>query len=199
MREGCHSPGSDRTSPISLVLLLGYLVSSAWLNTGFSLVLDAGLGSGHRDFRALRVRGFPGTLSASRIWAGDDLGASLQFDRAYLKLLQSGRDPCGVTTLATEVGAPCVGCYAAARRRSKSRPQSATDCRARASHADSSTLAIRTLVDMRRGVASLVSIRREFLNVIGEQFDRHFETATRSPCGPVFDWQRGRIEAIAEI
>lgn len=82
---------------------------------GFSLVLDAGLGSGHRDFRGLRVRGFPGTSSASRIWAGDDLRASTQLAPAYRALLQSGRDPCGVTTLATRsVGAPFVGCYAAA-------------------------------------------------------------------------------------
>lgn len=82
---------------------------------GFSLVLDAGLGSGHRDFRALRVRGFPGTSSASRIWASNDLEASPQLAPAYRALLQSGRDPCGVTTLATRaVGAPFVGCYAAA-------------------------------------------------------------------------------------
>ncbi|UDF36505.1 UNVERIFIED_ORG: ThiF family adenylyltransferase [Shinella sp. XGS7] len=82
---------------------------------GFSLVLDAGLGSGHRDFRALRVRGFPGASSASIVWASDDLGAMPQLAPAYLELLQSGRDPCGITTLATRsVGAPFVGCYAAA-------------------------------------------------------------------------------------
>lgn len=84
-------------------------------SAGFSLVLDAGLGSGYRDFRALRIRGFPGTSSASRIWASDDLEATPQLAPAYHALLQSGRDPCGVTTLATRsVGAPFVGCYAAA-------------------------------------------------------------------------------------
>ncbi len=82
---------------------------------GFFLVLDAGLGSGHRDFRALRVRAFPGTSSASRIWASDVPQASTQLAPAYRALLQSGHDPCGVTTLATRsVGAPFVGCYAAA-------------------------------------------------------------------------------------
>lgn len=82
---------------------------------GFSLVLDAGLGSGHRDFRALRVRGFPGTSVAAKIWASDDQVAVTQLAPAYRALLESGRDPCGVTTLATRsVGAPFVGCYAAA-------------------------------------------------------------------------------------
>ncbi len=84
-------------------------------DAGFSLVLDAGLGAGYRDFRALRVRGFPGTSSASRIWAVDTMGASLPLAPAYRALLQTGSDPCGVTTLATRsVGAPFVGCYAAA-------------------------------------------------------------------------------------
>lgn len=84
-------------------------------DSGFSLVLDAGLGAGYRDFRALRVRGFPGTSSASRIWASDAMGTSLPLAPAYRALLQTGRDPCGVTTLATRsVGAPFVGCYAAA-------------------------------------------------------------------------------------
>lgn len=84
-------------------------------SAGFALVLDAGLGSGHRDFRALRVRGFPGTSTASQIWASDGLGASTQLAPAYRALVQSGHDPCGITTLATRsVGAPFVGCYAAA-------------------------------------------------------------------------------------
>lgn len=82
---------------------------------GFSLVLDAGLGSGFRDFRALRVRGFPGASSADRIWARDATSALAQLAPAYQALVAAGEDPCGVTTLATRsVGAPFVGCYAAA-------------------------------------------------------------------------------------
>jgi hypothetical protein len=82
---------------------------------GFSLVLDAGLGSGYRDFRALRVRAFPGASSAARLWAEEPIQPASEHAPAYRALLKGGRDPCGVTTLATRaVGAPFVGCYAAA-------------------------------------------------------------------------------------
>jgi hypothetical protein len=82
---------------------------------GFTTVLDAGLGSGHTDFRALRVRGFPGASSAARLWAGDAARGNGQLAPAYRELVTKGADPCGVTTLATRsVGAPFVGCYAAA-------------------------------------------------------------------------------------
>lgn len=82
---------------------------------GFSLVIDAGLGSGYRDFRALRMRAFPGASSADRIWATEPLYGNAPLAAAYLAMLASGQEPCGVTTLATRsVGAPFVGCYAAA-------------------------------------------------------------------------------------
>lgn len=84
-------------------------------SAGFSLVLDAGLGSGHRDFRALRVRGFPGASSAAQIWANDTGPSVVSLAPAYRALVAAGKDACGVTTLATRsVGAPFVGCYAAA-------------------------------------------------------------------------------------
>ncbi|SPA36210.1 conserved hypothetical protein [Cupriavidus taiwanensis] len=82
---------------------------------GFSLVLDAGLGSGHKDFRSLRVRGFPGASSADRIWASEAETVTKPLASAYQALLAAGKEPCGVTTLATRaVGAPFVGCYASA-------------------------------------------------------------------------------------
>ena len=83
---------------------------------GFSRVLDAGLGAGYRDFRAMRVRGFPGASSADKIWAHDPASSAAPVvARAYEALLAAGTDPCGVTTLATRaVGAPFVGCYASA-------------------------------------------------------------------------------------
>ncbi len=82
---------------------------------GFSLVLDAGLGSGYKDFRSLRVRAFPGTSTAERIWATGEQAAAVSLAPAYQALLVAGKEPCGVTTLATRaVGAPFVGCYAAA-------------------------------------------------------------------------------------
>lgn len=82
---------------------------------GFSLVIDAGLGSGYRDFRSLRMRAFPGASSADRIWATEPQYGNAPLAAAYQALLASGQEPCGVTTLATRsVGAPFVGCYAAA-------------------------------------------------------------------------------------
>lgn len=82
---------------------------------GFSLVIDAGLGSGYRDFRAIRMRAFPGASSADRIWASEPQYGNAPLAAAYQALLASGQEPCGVTTLATRsVGAPFVGCYAAA-------------------------------------------------------------------------------------
>jgi hypothetical protein len=82
---------------------------------GFSLVLDAGLGSGHKDFRSLRVRAFPGASAADEIWAATENAATAPLAPAYRALLAAGKEPCGVTTLATRaVGAPFVGCYASA-------------------------------------------------------------------------------------
>jgi hypothetical protein len=82
---------------------------------GFALVLDAGLGSGYRDFRSLRVRAFPGVSAADKIWATAEDGVVETLAPAYQALLAAGKEPCGVTTLATRaVGAPFVGCYAAA-------------------------------------------------------------------------------------
>ena len=84
-------------------------------SAGFDFVVDAGLGSGFKDFRALRVRTFPGPSSAAELWgvAQADIGSPQA--PAYQALLAAGADPCGVTTLATRaVGAPFVGCVAAA-------------------------------------------------------------------------------------
>jgi hypothetical protein len=83
-------------------------------HAGFSLVIDAGLGSGFSDFRALRVRCFPGASKAAEIWA-DAQARPPALAPAYVDLLARGKDPCGIATLATRaVGAPFVGCYAGA-------------------------------------------------------------------------------------
>jgi hypothetical protein len=81
---------------------------------GFGLIIDAGLGAGYRDFRALRMRTFPGPSSAAALWATPAQASSGELAPAYRQLLREGADPCGVTTLATRsVGAPFVGCVAA--------------------------------------------------------------------------------------
>lgn len=82
---------------------------------GFRLVVDAGLGSGYQDFRAIRMRTFPGPSRASAIWATCGGATGNPQAPAYKALLAQGTEPCGVTTLATRaVGAPFVGCVAAA-------------------------------------------------------------------------------------
>jgi hypothetical protein len=81
---------------------------------GFQLIIDVGLGSGPRDFRALRIRTFPGSAKAARLWASEST-SDATLAPAYQRLLKSGAEPCGVMMLASRaVGAPFVGCVAAA-------------------------------------------------------------------------------------
>ena len=82
-------------------------------NAGFAHIVDAGLGSGFKDFRAMRIRTFPGPSSAAALWASQPASGGAEHAAAYRHLLAAGADPCGVTTLATRsVGAPFVGCVA---------------------------------------------------------------------------------------
>jgi hypothetical protein len=81
---------------------------------GFASVIDCGLGSGYKDFRAMRMRTFPGPSSAAALWAATPEPMRNDDAPAYKALVASGVDPCGVTTLASRsVGAPFVGCVAA--------------------------------------------------------------------------------------
>jgi hypothetical protein len=82
---------------------------------GFSFVVEAGLGRGHRDFRTMRLHTLPGNRSAADIWATARLDEDVSNRDAYQKMLQSGElDQCGITTLAGKaVGAPFVGAVAA--------------------------------------------------------------------------------------
>jgi len=82
-------------------------------SVGFDRIVDAGLGAGYRDFRAIRIRSFPGPSSAAALWAADTAVAG-PLAPAYQDMVARGADPCGVTTLASRaVGAPFVGCVAA--------------------------------------------------------------------------------------
>lgn len=81
---------------------------------GFRLVIDAGLGSGYRDFRAIRIRTFPGPSVAASLWASPAEPGREPLASGYQRMLVEGADQCGVTTLASRaVGAPFVGCVAA--------------------------------------------------------------------------------------
>lgn len=82
---------------------------------GFDFVVEAGLGRGHRDFRAIRLHTLPTSRSAARIWGGDGTDDGVPDQPAYAGMLARGElDRCGVTLLAGKaVGAPFVGAVAA--------------------------------------------------------------------------------------
>jgi hypothetical protein len=82
---------------------------------GFDFVVEAGLGRGHRDFRAIRLHTLPASRPASQIWRSARADDQVEDRPAYRGMLASGAlDRCGVTLLAGKaVGAPFVGAVAA--------------------------------------------------------------------------------------
>lgn len=82
---------------------------------GFKFIVEAGLGSGHRNFQTLRLHTLPGARTASEIWKDNAGGEDLTDRVAYQRLLKQGTlDQCGITQLADRaVGAPFVGSVAA--------------------------------------------------------------------------------------
>ena len=85
-------------------------------DVGFVKVIEAGLGSGTRDFLGFRMHVFPGTRKARDLWKPVKANSSNRIDLpAYEKLATAGLDHCGLTQLAGRtVGAPFVGAIAAA-------------------------------------------------------------------------------------
>jgi hypothetical protein len=84
-------------------------------DAGFRLVVEAGLGSGAKDFRAIRVHSFPGTKHPRDLWSSPAEKIVRADAPAYADLQSRGLDQCGVTLLAGKaVGAPFVGMTAAA-------------------------------------------------------------------------------------
>jgi len=82
---------------------------------GFHLVIEAGLGRGHEDFRSLRIHTLPSKRNAADIWKASPPRQGASERPAYQNLLNSKLlDQCGVTLLAGKaVGAPFVGAVAA--------------------------------------------------------------------------------------
>lgn len=82
---------------------------------GFDLVVEAGLGRGHRDFRTMRLHVLPGARPAREIWREREALPAPTAAPAYEDLLERGElDKCGMTLLAGKaVGAPFVGAIAA--------------------------------------------------------------------------------------
>jgi hypothetical protein len=82
---------------------------------GFDFVVEAGLGRGYRDFRAIRLHTLPASRCANEIWKGEGQTEDVQNQPAYAGMVVRGElDQCGVTLLAGRaVGAPFVGAVAA--------------------------------------------------------------------------------------
>ena len=82
---------------------------------GFDMVIEAGLGRGHRDFRRMRLHTLPGSRPAAEIWKAAPAGETVEDRPAYARLMAEGTlDRCGMTLLAGKaVGAPFVGATAA--------------------------------------------------------------------------------------
>jgi hypothetical protein len=82
---------------------------------GFKFVVEAGLGKGAKDFRAIRIHTFPGTKDPRELWKPlEERDVSVDTP-AYNDLKARGLDQCGVTLLAGRaVGASFVGMTAAA-------------------------------------------------------------------------------------
>jgi hypothetical protein len=81
----------------------------------FSLVVEAGLGSGYRDFRNIRLHIFPGARLPSQIWTVESTAqAATKLNDTYKKLADERNDICGMTLLASRaVATPFVGVLAA--------------------------------------------------------------------------------------
>ncbi|HYD82754.1 MAG TPA: hypothetical protein VEA63_01855, partial [Opitutus sp.] len=80
-------------------------------SVGFDLIVEAGLGRGHRNFRTMRLHVLPGTRPAIEIWREREAPAAPATAPAYQDLLKRGElDKCGMALLAGKaVGAPFVG------------------------------------------------------------------------------------------
>lgn len=81
---------------------------------GFDLIVEAGLGRGHQDFRKIRLHTLPGVRTAKEIWSPDLSDNPPAPVAAYDKLVADGNlDQCGATLMAGKaVGAPFVGMVA---------------------------------------------------------------------------------------
>lgn len=81
----------------------------------FALVVEAGLGSGYRDFRNLRLHTLPGPRPATELWPAQAASQpSTALNTAYQQLAHDSGDLCGVTMLASKaVATPFVGAFAA--------------------------------------------------------------------------------------
>ena len=117
IHERCFDANFQRQSEEPTIALCGLdnaLGRRALDKVGFDLVVEAGLGRGHRDFRTMRLHVLPSSRKADEIWKQAEANEAVTDQAAYQRILESGElDRCGVTLLAGKaVGAPFVGAVA---------------------------------------------------------------------------------------
>lgn len=83
---------------------------------GFTMIVEAGLGSGYMDFRSIRTHTFPGQRAAVDVWpASAAMQKAIDLNSVYKDLAAQNNDLCGMTKLASRaVATPFVGAFAAA-------------------------------------------------------------------------------------
>jgi hypothetical protein len=111
---GISTSRRDSEPAIALCGVDNALARRALDTAGFDLVVEAGLGRGYDDFRALRLHVLPGGRPAAELWRGPTVERPHLGMAAYERLRSEGMDQCGLTMLAGKaVGAPFVGAVAA--------------------------------------------------------------------------------------
>jgi hypothetical protein len=87
-------------------------------NTGFDLIVDLGIGAGHRDYLDVRLYSFPASRRSEEIFpsqAAEPVTPELLEQPAWRKLHERTGDRCGVIEIAGQsVGAAFVGAFTAA-------------------------------------------------------------------------------------
>lgn len=85
-------------------------------SAGFAKVVEAGLGSGYRDFRNIRVHTFPSPKRATELWPPQaDIQGAVELNDAYKRLALEHDNLCGMTQLASRaVATPFVGALTSA-------------------------------------------------------------------------------------
>jgi hypothetical protein len=105
------------SEPTTALFGVDNIVARRDLDTaGFAMTVEAGLGSGFRDFRSLRTHTFPGPSIPSEIWTAESaVQAPVELGETYQQLARERNDLCGMTLLASRaVATPFVGALAAA-------------------------------------------------------------------------------------
>lgn len=105
----------DTDDPAVLICGVDNILARSQLEApGFPLIVEAGLGDSHQDFRSIRVHTFPASRKAANLWVPGTGQTVRDLNLpGYQRLSEAGGDICGLTRLAeTAVGAPFVGTVA---------------------------------------------------------------------------------------